>query len=202
MKKKLLLVAAIFSVLIVAPVSAQQVEQPQSAREEAQKRAAERQQSREDRVAEIKKEAEARKIEFQKERCEAREQRLRELLPKLANGGERVKSAIDKSYTRVQTFYETGKLTVTNYQQLVDAIELAKANAESALQTVESYQFVVDCDKEGVGTQLDSYRTAVQEAREALKTYRKAVVDLISALRAEAAEKRSETQTTEGASNE
>lgn len=42
----------------------------------------------------------------------------------------------------------------------------------------------VDCAAQGLGTQLDSYRSTVKATRDSLKEYHKALVDLVSAMNA------------------
>lgn len=196
MRKRALLVSVLaLSLGIVAPAAA--VANPERAdemRQTAAQRAAERRQSKEQRLAEIKAEVDARKLELSEARCEAREAKLKELVPKLAKSANRLKMVMDKKYEQVQEFYASGRLTVENYEELVAAIELAKANAEQSLEALASYQIEVDCTQNGLGGQLDAYRTAVKETRDELKEYRKALVALISSLRAEAAEANSEEE--------
>lgn len=151
----------------------------------ASEKAEELRKKKDERIAEIKQQVEARKIELQKEKCEARQTKLEELLPRLSNGATTIKTTIDKNFERAKSFYESGKLTVDNYDQLVNAIDLAKGDAEDALAALETYPVEVNCADASVGQQLDTYRTAVKEVRDSLKAYRTAVVDLISALKAE-----------------
>ena len=189
--KRIMIGLVAFSLVlgIAAPLSAHaNPDKVEEIRAAAKARAEERRQQKDERIAEIKEEVAARKLELQQDRCERRQEKLAALLPKLSNGATRVKGAIDKVYERVQGFYDSGQLTVDNYDELVEAIELAKANAESSLEALDSFEFEIDCEENGVGGQLDGYRTAVKGAKEDLKAYRKSVVALISSLKAEAAE--------------
>lgn len=165
-----------------------------SSRESAREKAEELRKKREERANEIKEKVEERKAEFKAERCEERKEQIAKLLPKLNNAGTRIKAKIDSAYGRITTFYESSNLTVANYQSLVDAVELAKANSESSMEVISSYDIEVDCDASDIGTQLDEYRTAVKALKEELKTYRDAVKELAKAIR-EAAESANTTET-------
>lgn len=179
----------VLSLSVALPAAAQA--NPQRAaeiRNEARENADARKQKREDKVAEIKSEVEARRAMLTQEKCEARKARLETRIPKLSKSAVTVKGVIDRMYEKVQGFYEDGQLAVSNYEELVAAIELAKSESETSLEALESYEFEVDCESETIAAQIDSYRTAVKEAREDLKSYRGALVGLISSLRAETAE--------------
>lgn len=187
MKRALAILAVLLATLsLSAPLSAQaNPDRVNEIRDEARQAAESRREAKDARIAEIRAEAEARKLTMQKERCEAREAKLQALVPKLSNSATRLKGVIDKVYERVTGFYASGQLTVQNYEELVEAIELAKANSESSLEALGSYEFEFDCETAGVGQQLDAYRTAVKETRESLRAYHKSVVDLISSLQSE-----------------
>lgn len=205
MKRMLASFAAIALVIgIAAPLSAQaNPKRANEIRDQARARAEDKRQEKQERVAEIKQKVEARKIELQQERCERRQEKLQATLPRLSNGATTVKGTIDKVYERVQGFYASGQLTVSNYEELVNVIETTKADAETSLEALEVYEFEINCDDKNVGSQLDGFRTAVKSARDELKDYRKSVVDLISALRAEAAEdKEDSTDSEEDQSND
>jgi hypothetical protein len=196
MKKTYLLIVAVFSLAFAPPLLAQNgpPAQAQERREAAQAGRqggeAYSQKAREqaqERVADIKQEVEQRRISIQQDVCERRQERLQAVLPRLSTGATKVKQSMDTVYERVQGFYDSGQLTVSNYDDMKTRVDSAKLNAEASLAVVENFQFELDCEKPGVGQQLDSYRTAVAEARDALKVYRAALVDLISSLRAAAA---------------
>lgn len=201
MKKILTSLTAFVMVLglaAVAPASA--IANPERAnemREKARSRAQSARENKEQRIDDIKAEVAARKLELQQDRCERREAKLQAALPRLSKNATTIKGSIDKVYDRVQGFYADGQLTVSNYQELTDEIELAKANAESSLEALATYELEVDCQDKRIGAQLDGFRTAVKGVREDLKAYRKSVVALVSALRAEAAEDKADDSSSE-----
>lgn len=194
-------VAFMFAMVAPVAVTAQQVS-AQEQREAARARALERAENRETRVAEIRQKVEDRKAQVKQDVCERRQEQLQARIPRLAQSVTTLQGVMDSFYTRVVGFYESGQLTVSNYDELVEAVELAKANAASSAEAVESYEFELDCEANDVGAQLDGYRTAVSEARDSLKAYRQALVDLISSMRAAAAEAGDESDANEEAEDE
>lgn len=195
---KIMSVAALFA-FVVAPVSALAqapggggnqggASRPDTSqiREQAEARAEENRTGAEERKSEIMKQVEERRAQIKKEVCERQQQTLTSVMPRLAQGATSVKSSMDTVYLRVAGFYESGQLTVENYDILVGNVETAKANAEAAIATIENQTFTLDCDNPSVGQQLDGYRLAVQSTQAALNDYKKALVELISAMRAAA----------------
>jgi len=159
----------------------------QQIRQQAQARAQERRVSVDERKAEIKVRVAERKAEIQQRVCERRQATIERRIPRLATSANRIQIVIDTMYDRVAGFYESSQLTVDNYDELVEAIEVAKADSTAAVELVNDYQFEVDCEDQNLDQQLGEYRAAVGDARTELKTYRTALVDLISSLRAKAA---------------
>lgn len=153
----------------------------------AQDRQVSVQQTREERTQNIQERVEERRAQVLQDVCERRQEQLNARVPQLANQSTRLLGAMDNIYERVQEFYESGQLTVDEYEALNTSVSDAQMNAEASVQVVTSYEFMLDCDNPSVGDQLYGFREAVTEAREELKTYRAELVGLISSLRAAAA---------------
>lgn len=208
-KKSLLIATAVFAVAGVTPVAvmaqstrAQEVQtQAEEQRSAVRQTTQQRQQEAQLRVNEIKQKVEQRRATIKQNVCERRQQRLATVIPRLATGATSVKTALDSIYDRVQGFYKNGQLTVDNYDELTTAIDTAKTDSEATLDVVKEYKFELDCDNPSVGEQLESYRLAVKQSKEALKVYRDKLIDLVSALRAEAAEN-TDADKTDGSSND
>ncbi len=184
----LLLVATL---ALPALVSAQRGE-GQTRGEQARATALERRQSieenREARTADIEQRVAERRAQVLQDVCERRQEQVSRLVPRLANQSTRLASAMDNVYERVQDFHETGQLTVENYDELNGAVADAQANAVAAVEVVVGYEFEFDCGNPSLGDQTFAFRSAVAEAREALKDYRANLVNLISSMRSAAAE--------------
>lgn len=155
-----------------------------------------------DRMRAIKAQIEARKTEVKKQVCEQRQQRLQQRIPRLATSANVLKNNFDKIYTRVQGFYEKGQLTVSNYDALKAAVDAAQADAAVSVEALNDYKFTLDCDNPDAGQKLDGFRQMAKLAKEDLKEYRRALVDLISAMRSASAEQKDQNnQNGEGGSS-
>lgn len=185
------------SLAIPAAVGAQRSE-AQNRGEEARVAAEERRRSveeaREVRTAEIEQRVQQRQAQVQTDVCERRQEQLNRVLPRLATQSTRLAATMDTIYERVQGFYESGQLTVENYDELNKAVAASQTEALAAVELVTSNEFELDCDNPSLGGQMFTFRESVSEAREALKRYRSDLVLLISSLRAAAAEQAEATE--------
>lgn len=185
------LVSAFFVLVAVAvPVwghDGQTHERGEVQAQERREQAVEARLSAEERVQNIRQDVEERRAQVAQEVCERRSERLQAVIPRLATSSTTLQASIDKMYERVQGFYESGQLTVNNYEELNANVLSAQADSAAAVEAVSTFEFELDCEEAGVGQQLDGFREAVGQARDALNSYRSALVDLISSLRAEAA---------------
>lgn len=141
-----------------------------------------------ERVERIREDVAQRRATVMAQVCERRQERLQERIPQLTRSSAALKDAMDAIYERVQGFYESGQLSVSNYDELNESVASAQTEAAAAVVTAQEFAFELDCENPNVGEQMDGFRQAVIEAREELKEYRSELVELISALRAEAAE--------------
>lgn len=141
-----------------------------------------------DRATQIREQAQERAAQLRADVCDRREQQLSQLIPNLSRQATSLLGAMDTVYGRVQTFYEAGQLTADDYDGLKANVNTAQTEASAATQTLQEYEFDLNCDEPNAGSQLDTFRIAANEARESLKTYRAELVNLISAMRAAAAE--------------
>lgn len=147
---------------------------------------------RDERTNDIDARVEERRAQVRQDVCERRQEHFSTLIPKLANQSTRLASTIDNVYERVQGFYESGQLTVADYDERNAAVTAAQADAQAAVEVVAAYEFEFDCENPSVGDQLFGFREAVTEARQALKDYRTELVGLISSMRAAAAEQQTD----------
>lgn len=153
-----------------------------------QDRAAEARANAQQRTEQIRQDAQTRGLSVREDVCERRAERMQENIPRLARSSAQLLEVMDRMYERVQEFYASGQLTVDDYEELSESVEIAQADAQTSVEVVGNFVFEFDCDSPGLGQQLEGFRQAVRGAREELKVYRTELVALISALRAEAAE--------------
>lgn len=147
-----------------------------------------------DRAMQIRDQAQTRAVQLRTDVCERKEQQLGQLIPGMSRRATTLLGAMDAVYGRVHQFYETGQLTVGNYDELKANVDTAQTEAAAAVQTLQDYEFDLSCGDRLAGGDLDSFRLAASEAKEALQAYRTELVNLISAMRAAAA---SDVDTTE-----
>jgi len=209
MKKYLILPIMFLSIFsfTIAPVSAHEInedtlETRQERIEAAKHRAEDAKEKAEafrleakERVEEIRAKAKQKRAEIKKEVCERFQTKLSEIPSRVSNRATRHQEVFDKIYGRVQGFYDKGQLTVDNYDELKSAVDTAQANSAAAVLAVGEVEVTIDCDDPKIGEQLDSVRTAAQEARTALKEYRTKLVELISALKSAAAQQNNDDNT-------
>lgn len=141
-----------------------------------------------ERAERIRQQAEQRQAQVLMDICERREQQLNQLIPSLSRQATSLLGTIDSVYSRVQQFYDTGQITVENYDELTASVDAAGEDAAAAVQALSDYGFNLNCSDPKTGDYLESFRIAASEAKEALKNYRAELVNLISALRAAAEE--------------
>lgn len=189
---KVIAVLSLAVLMLPAMASAQPGESGQVRGQEGRASAEERREAvearRAERTADIEQRVTERQAQVRQDVCERREDQMGEMIPRLSNQSSRIVGAIDGVHDRVQGFYESGQLTMNDYEAYNEAVEAARADAHASVEVVASYEFEFDCDNPSVGDQLFGFRETVAEARDSLKQYRSELVVLISSLRAEAAQ--------------
>jgi len=160
-------------------------------------KAQEARRSAKERIAEIKENNQQRRAELKLEVCQRRQERIQSAITRISDRSSRLKSVIDRMFVRVQGFYAEGQLTVENYEELETNVETAQAEAEASIATLESYVFTLNCEDPKTAGQLADFKEAVNETKTALKDYRKTLVELISSMRAAAAEENANDDSTE-----
>lgn len=126
--------------------------------------------------------------EKRKAACERRASKLDKHTNRLALRSDRHADVMDRFFERVQEFYDKGQLTVSNYDELEAAAVEAQEKARAEVDTLEGLKVEVDCNDPDVAATVIAFRTSTESARESLKDYRRALVELISSMRAAAAE--------------
>ena len=145
--------------------------------------------------------AKARQLALKQDRCEAHKTKLTERLPQLSQNVTTIKKVLDEKYAKVTAIYKSGKLSTANYDELDAVIKEKQEVAATAISELDPVATTIDCNDNGLGVVLDSFRASLCEVKTALKDYRIALVDMVSALnaaadKAEAEEPKSEDDTT------
>jgi len=134
-------------------------------------------------VAEKKAQVKVQTQEHRQQACEARKTSLTNRMTNAVSQAERHKAVFDKIYTRVQDFYTNKKLNVSDYDSLKTAVDTAQADAAASIQALKDTDISVDCTSSTVADSVSAFQTAVGSTRDSLKSYRKALVDLINSLK-------------------
>lgn len=141
-----------------------------------------------DRATAIKNKAESTSLKVRVEVCEQRRSRLQTATKTMSQGATAVKTSLDAMYDRVVGFYDSGQLTVADYQTRINAIELAKQEATAAVEVLQARENAdIDCTDAKTAARLEGDRLAGSEAKTQLKDYRTTLVDLVSAMQSAAA---------------
>lgn len=113
--------------------------------------------------------------------CQNREAAINKIMTNIDTRAQNQLSLFTTIADRVETFYTTSGKTVTNYSQLVGAIDTAKTTAETDLGTLQTNS-TFSCsssDPKGMVTSFQSYlKTEISD----LQSYRTAVKNLIVAV--------------------
>lgn len=154
-----------------------------------EKKISDRKDAAADRIAEKREASETKSAEARLKACEKRKSKLESSMSKISTRAEKLVGTFDKVYERVQGFYESGQLTVSNYDELNDAVALAQENAATEAATLSELESEIDCEDPEVAAEVSTYRVSTDEAKAALKEYKTALVALISSMRSAAADK-------------
>lgn len=114
--------------------------------------------------------------------CERLKGALNKKIDKYVANSDKYLGVVNNLFDRVQSFYDEGKLTAPNYDELVATAEAAKVEATASLVTLSELDFELNCDDPDVAGSIASFREAASQTRVLLREYSSSVKDIISAL--------------------
>ena len=190
-----ILTGLVLSVGLFLPsvVNAQQEDKQRSRPAKVTERIDERKAEAMIKVEEKRESATVKSTEARTAACEKRQTKIVSAMSRISTQASKHVETFDKIYKRVQGFYAKGQLTVANYDELNTAVTEAQANATLEASVLSELNVEIDCENPDVAGTVAAYRDNTTTAKEALKTYRSTLVELISSLKAEAANKNSNT---------
>lgn len=134
-------------------------------------------------LKEQRKDSQSKRLEATKLKvCEQRKAKITAILNRSVTRAERQIELFTTISTRVKDFYAAKNLTVANYDELVAAVDAAKADAEANLATLKSLA-TFDCDAEDPKGNAEAFKLALESIRQDLKDYRTSVKNLIVAVK-------------------
>jgi hypothetical protein len=129
--------------------------------------------------------------------CEARKTNLTKRMNRAVTQAKKHKAVFDNIYTKVKDFYAAKQLSVANYADLTAAVDAAQSDAQASIDALSELDVNVDCTSQTVSTSVSAFRAAVKSTRDSLKTYRKSIVALITAVKGASTSKTDSTNDTE-----
>ncbi len=195
--------AVIASILLVAlmlaPVSAQANKDDVATRKEQVKQKVEEQKTKGKKDVADKR-SEARELATQEKRqaaCERKQAKLANTMDSIGDKVGRFSLVIDKKYEQVQDFYNSGKLGVANYEEMAETVDNAKNASQLEIEALSELNTELDCEDPDVSATIAAYRSGVNDVKQSLREYRKALVELISSMRASIAAEKQDSSSTD-----
>jgi TolA-binding protein len=109
--------------------------------------------------------------------CEAREKNITTIMNRAITRAQNQVKLFDTIAERVKAFYADKGIVLTNYDELVAAIDQAKAHVESDIEVLKTLSF--SCDSEDPKAEVEAFKEGLKNIRQSLQDYRTAVKDLI-----------------------
>lgn len=110
--------------------------------------------------------------------CEKRKSSITNIMNRSITRAERQLQLFDVIAERVKGFYVDKGYSLDNYDELVAAVDDAKANTEANLGTLQGLE-PFDCELEDPKGNVEAFKLATQSINNDLKEYRTTVKDLI-----------------------
>lgn len=115
--------------------------------------------------------------------CEQRQANIDKRTANFATAAQRHLGVFNKIFTKVQAFHDKKQLNVTNYDSLVATVTAKQTAAQTAVDALKALDVNIDCTQTDPATTVATVKTAVSDARTALKAYRSSIKDLVVALK-------------------
>lgn len=135
-----------------------------------------------DRTIAIKERIRGRLDENRKRVCELRSDKIKGIMSRAANQGQRHMQVFTKIYERVVTFYNNKNLEVENYDQLVADVNSKKSAADQAIEFLKA-NTDFDCNSDDPIGRVEEFRAKLKAMHQALKGYRTSIKNLIVAVK-------------------
>lgn len=110
--------------------------------------------------------------------CEQRQEKIEAIMARSVTRAEKQLALFTRIADRVKAFYVDKGRTVANYDELVAAVDAAKAKAEANLETLKTVDSF-DCNAEDPKGSAEAFKLALKSINQDLKDYRTSVKNLI-----------------------
>lgn len=117
-----------------------------------------------------------------KQICEVRSANIVSTMARALQQAEKHLATFDTILKRAQTFYTEKQLTVTNYDALLATVATKKAAAQNAIDTAKTASTFSCGSDNPIGT-VEAFRTNLKAIHQAVKEYRAAIIELLTAIK-------------------
>lgn len=200
MKQLLIAIAVITGAAVAMPAASyalsqnEVAENARLARDELRQTVEERSAKIETLRQEVKDRVSEKKATISKEKCERNQARLGTMTARISQSATTQQRVLDTMLERVTAFYESEQLSAENYDELLAAVEVSKADTATALELLGESETTIDCANTNLASELSTYRESVTAVRSQIKQYRENLVNLIKAMNASDSEATTEEQ--------
>ena len=111
--------------------------------------------------------------------CQEHEDKINNHMDAIAERGQKKIDLFSTIADRTKTFYLSKGKVLSNYDELVAAVDAKKAAAQAAVDTVISSSVTFDCDGDDPKGTAGEFKTKVKTMNDALKEFKTAVKNLI-----------------------
>lgn len=131
------------------------------------------------------------------EACQNRERVISNIMARVNDRGSKQLAVFDKISERVQAFYKAKGYTLTNYDELVTAVNAKRTEAQAAVQTMAQNGTVFDCGSDDPKGTVNQFKERAQAQIGALGEYKTAVKNLIVGVKTAATATETTSEVTE-----
>lgn len=178
----------LIALLLPVVVGAQQENKERGRKADVAERVEGRKEKAEERVQEKRLTMETKTEERRQAACERRVEKLEKSMERITTQATRLLGVMDSFHEKVEGFYDKGQLTVSNYDELSANVDSARDAATTEIEALEELNEEIDCTDPEVVVNVSAFKGSANAAKEALREYRKSLVELISSMRSAAAE--------------
>ncbi len=115
-------------------------------------------------------------------KCQAAEHGLETKLKSLAKNATAFQNRIDKALNLAISFQKDHNVTVSNFDQLVNAAQTAQSQAATSVSVLNGLSPNLDCSQNTVATNVAKFKVAAKQARSDLLKYKESVKEVLQAL--------------------
>jgi|GEM_PF-1007737 len=115
--------------------------------------------------------------------CDRRQANINKHTAQFATQAAKHLDTFNSIFTKLQAFYDSKGLNVTNYDALVADATAKQAAAQSAVDALKSLNVNIDCTQPDPASAVATIKSAAQDARTALQNYRTSLKNLVVALK-------------------